>query len=177
MDEKQLTAMIVPFYLSEQPDIKDRMIHEIWAWDFERLEYTHDYIQWLFPLNEKSSFNLEAPILNDEAIQKFHTDTQLQKNLLQSLAVMLKFYGLQDSLSDGHYIVMKAENYLIRKQEWLNFGNHNYLRITRILKCLMTLRCSSYARAFYQCLQQIYNEESQFIGYKTFQYWTGAIAS
>ncbi|MEC4816291.1 MAG: opioid growth factor receptor-related protein [Scytonema sp. PMC 1069.18] len=176
-DEKQLTATIVPFYLSEQPDTEGRMIDEIWAWDFDRLEYTHNYIQWLFPLKEKSSFNLYAPILNDEVIQKFHTDIRLQKNLLQSLTVMLKFYGLQDSLENGHFVVKKAENYVIRKEEWINFGNHNYLRITRIIKCLIILGCESYARAFYQCLEQIYNEESQLIGYKTFQYWTQAMAN
>lgn len=174
-NEKQLTAMIVPFYLAEQPDIEGRMIHEIWAWDFDRLEYNHDYIQWLFPINEKSAFNSHAPILNNEVIQRFRTDSNLQKNLLQSFTVMLKFYGLEGNVKeDDRYVVTKAQNYAIRTKEWINFGNHNYLRITRILKCLMTLGCESYARAFYQCLQQIYKEETQAISHKTFHYWTDA---
>ena len=53
-DEKQLTAMIVPFYLGEQPDTEGRMINEIWAWDLDKLEYIHNYIQWLFPITEKN---------------------------------------------------------------------------------------------------------------------------
>ncbi|MBO3461569.1 opioid growth factor receptor-related protein [Aetokthonos hydrillicola Thurmond2011] len=177
-DEKQLTSMIVPFYLEEQPDTENRMIHEIWAWNFDKLEYTHNYIQWLFPIIEKSSFNLNAPTLNNEVIQKFYTDTRLQKNLLQSLTVLLRFYGLQGSVNeDGIYIVTKSEDYPNRMKQWINSSNHNYLRITRILKCLVSLGCNTYAQAFYQCLKQIYSEESQLIGNKTFHFWTGAISN
>ncbi len=176
-NEKQLTAMIVPFYLAEQPDIEGRMIHEIWAWDFDRLEYKHDYIQWLFPISEKSFFNLHSPVLNNEVIQRFRTDFNLQKNLLQSFTVMLRFYGLEGNTEDDRYVVTKAQNYEIRAKEWINFGNHNYLRITRILKCLMILGCERYARGFYQCLQQIYNEETPAITHKTFHYWTDAARS
>ncbi|MUG96312.1 hypothetical protein F7734_29820 [Scytonema sp. UIC 10036] len=183
-NEKQLTTMIVPFYLAEQPDIEGRMIQEIWAWNFDELEYNHDYIQWLFPINEKSAFNPYAPVLNNEVIERFRTDSHLQQNLLQSFSVMLKFYGLEGNTeSDAEYcasqryIVTKAHNYKIRAIEWINFGNHNYLRITRILKCLMTLGCERYARAFYQCLQQIYKEETQAITPKTFHYWTDAAST
>ncbi|GAA6620390.1 opioid growth factor receptor-related protein [Scytonema sp. NUACC26] len=176
-NEERLTATIVPFYLAEQPDIAGRMIHEIWGWDFDELEYNHDYIQWLFPINEKSAFNPYAPVLNNEVIQRFQTDSRLQQNLLQSFNIMLKFYGLEGNMESDRYIVTKAQNYKIRAKEWINFGNHNYLRITRILKCLMTLGCESYARAFYQCLQQIYKEETQAIAHKTFQFWTDAACS
>jgi hypothetical protein len=183
-NEKQLTAKIAPFYLAEQPDIAGRIIHEIWAWDFDELEYNHDYIQWLFPINEKSTFNPYAPVLNNEVIQSFRTDSRLRQNLLQSFNIMLKFYGLEGKIeSDAEYcasqryIITKAQNYKIRAQEWINFGNHNYLRITRILKCLMILGCESHARAFYQCLQQIYQEENRAITHKTFQFWTDAVRS
>ena len=90
-DEKQLTAMIVPFYLG-QADAKGRMIQEIWAWDFKQIEGIHDYIQWLFPLPERSSFNPDAPVVDDEVIQAFHTSTDLRHNLLKSLTLMLRFY-------------------------------------------------------------------------------------
>ena len=50
--------------------------------------------------------------------------------------------------------------------------DHNYLRITRILKCLMTFGLIDEAQAFYECLRQIYREESDQIGGETFQYWT-----
>ena len=174
-DEKRLTAMLVPFYLGEQPDTECRMIQDIWAWDFEDLECVHDFVQWLFPLPERSAFNPEAPIVDAEVIQAFHANTQLRENLLKSFHVMLRFYGMQGSEdSEGNFVVTKSQEYLERKQEWICPLDHNYLRITRILRCLMVLGLERYAQSFYRCLSQIYREESDRIGGKTFQYWTNA---
>ena len=63
ISEEALTAMIVPFYLGDKPDLEGRRIQQIWTWDFVELECVHDYIQWLFPLSEKSRFNSHAPNL------------------------------------------------------------------------------------------------------------------
>ena len=132
--EENLTAMIVPFYLGENSDLEGRKIQQIWAWNFEELECVHDYIQWLFPITEKSHFNPHAPIVDKEVIQAFREDTRLQQNLLKSFSVMLHFYGLAISRDDrGKVVVEKSENYPNRKQEWVNMLDHNYLRITRIL--------------------------------------------
>jgi hypothetical protein len=49
------------------------------------------------------------------------------------------------------------------------------LRITRILKCLMTLGLRQPALAFYACLEQIYRERGYLIGGETFNYWTSAM--
>ncbi|MFQ4137722.1 opioid growth factor receptor-related protein [Nodosilinea sp. PGN35] len=54
--DNQLTQRIVPFYLGIQADVQGRMIQEIWSWNFEELECVHDFVQWLFPLPEKSAW-------------------------------------------------------------------------------------------------------------------------
>ena len=175
-NEKRLTAMLVPFYLGEQPDSEGRMIQEIWAWNFDELECEHDYIQWLFPLPEKSFFNSSAPVVNQEVIEAFHANTQLRENLFKSFNLMLGFYGLQGGEdNEGQFVVTKSAEYPVRKKEWICPLDHNYLRITRILRCLMVLGLERYAQSFYRCLSQIYREESDRIGGKTFQYWTNAV--
>jgi len=168
--------MIVPFYLGEKSDIEGRNIQQMWEWDFEGLECAHDYIQWLFPIREKSHFNPDAPIVDEVVIQAFRTDRQLQENLLRSFSVLLNFYGLDIATDEQEKIVVtKSESYPVRKQEWVNLLDHNYLRITRILKCLMTFGLNREAQAFYECLRQIYREDSDQIGGETFQYWTDAV--
>jgi hypothetical protein len=153
------------------------MIQEIWAWDFEKLEHTHDYIQWLFPSSERSAFNSNAPLVDDNVIQAFQSDANLRQSLLRSLTVMLQFYGLQHQEDNqGKAVVIQSEDYPSRKQEWVRRFDHNYLRITRILKCLMVFRLKDEAQAFYECLRQIYQENSDFIGDETFQYWTKAVS-
>jgi hypothetical protein len=154
------------------------MIENIWFWNYQQLEYTHDYIQWLFPLKEKSQFNRNAPILNDEVIQAFRSDEQLQLRLTRSLAVMLRFYGLRyNELGNTNIEITKSDEYGARKQNWIGEANHNYLRITRILTSLMILGLEKYAQAFFKCLNQIYLEESNKIGSKTYAYWKRAVES
>lgn len=176
--EQNLTAMIVPFYLGEEPDSEGRRIQEMWAWDFEELECAHDYIQWLFPLAEKSHFNPNAPVVDEGVIQAFQADLRLKQNLLESLSVMLNFYGLAIARDEsGKVAIEKSEDYPNRKQEWVNLLDHNYLRITRILKCLMIFGLEDEAKAFYKCLSQLYREDGDQIGAETFQYWTDAVSS
>jgi hypothetical protein len=176
--EKQTTMRLIPFYLGEQEDSEGRMIQEIWDWDLEELECSHNYIQWLFPISEQSAFNPDAPILDEKTIGTFHKNPRLQQNLRQSLTTMLRLYALQLHINtEGKIVIDKSVDYPNRKIEWVCMFNHNYLRITRILKCLMILGLQDEAQAFYNCLQQIYREESEQIGGETFQYWKNAVES
>lgn len=174
--EKHLRSILVPFYLGEGGDLQGRKIQQIWAWNFEKLECVHDYIQWLFPLSEKSAFNSNAPIVDEDTIAAFQKDVRLRQNLWRSLTVMLRFYGLQrHEDKEGKITIERSKDYSIRKTEWLCLFDHNYLRITRILKCLIIFGLENEALAFYKCLQEIYCENSDRIGSKTFQYWTNTV--
>jgi hypothetical protein len=168
--------MLIPFYLGEKPDSAGRMIQEIWDWDSERLECTHNYIQWLFPISEKSAFNPDAPVLDEKTIETFRENPHLQQSLRKSLTVMLRFYGLQrHENTEEKIVISKSIDYPNRKIEWLCIFDHNYLRITRILKCLMILGLQNEAQAFFNCLEEIYREDSDRIGGETFEYWKNAV--
>lgn len=178
ISEPSLTAMIVPFYLGEKPDLKGRTIQQIWTWDFEALESVHDYIQWLFPLSDKSNFNFYAPTVDEQVIETFRKNPLLQQNLLRSFSIMLNFYGLKvDKDKQGKITVERSKEYPSRKREWVQMFDHNYLRITRILKCLMTFDLQEEAQAFYDCLSHMYQENKVQIGRETFQYWTDSVNS
>ena len=119
---------------------------------------------------------MDAPVVDEEVIQAFQSDQRLHQNLLKSFTVMLRFYGLQcDRKETEKAVVSRSEDYPMRKREWVCRFDHNYLRITRILKCLMTFGLEDEARAFYECLRQIYREDSDQIGGETFQYWANAV--
>jgi hypothetical protein len=62
------------------------------------------------------------------------SDPQAQRRLLTSYQIMLDFYGMR--LADETLgFVVRHSNYSQRYSN-LNYSSHNYLRITRILKCL-----------------------------------------
>jgi hypothetical protein len=167
---------IVAFYLNQRPDSKRRMIEDMWLWDYQKLEYTHDYIQWLFPLQKKSRFNPDAPLLNDQAIQAFRTNEQLRSRLRKSLEVMLSFYGLQaNERANEPLEVTLSDEFPERKTVWLKPGNHNYLRITRILTSLKLLGLEKDVQAFKKGLDQIYAAEGDRIGSETYRFWENAV--
>ena len=167
---------ILAFYLGQQPDSQGRAIEDIWSWDYQKLESVHNYIQWLFPLREKSRFNSSAPTLNDEVIHAFRTSEELRNRLIHSFTVMLAFYGLECREGENAEIVIaKSEEYLSRKREWIERFNHNYLRLTRILTSLTELGLKDYALALFKCLDELYNEEKASIGLETYTYWKNAV--
>ena len=178
MSDSTKQNKILAFYLGQQPDSQGRAIENIWSWDYQKLESVHNYIQWLFPLREKSRFNSTAPTLNNDVIQAFRTSEELTNRLLHSFKVMLAFYGLECHEGDNAEIVIaKSADYFSRKREWIEKFNHNYLRLTRILTSLTELGLKNYALALFKCLDEIYNEDKESIGLETYTYWKKAVNS
>jgi hypothetical protein len=165
----------VAFYLGKSTDSEGRRLDQIWGWNNRELEWTHDYIQWLFPLRERSQFNPGAPILTAESIDAFRKNDELRNRLTTSVQVMLKFYGLTSLVAaDGSIEISRAPDFNERRPEWLTAGNHNFLRLTRMLKSLQALGLPNWAQALFASLDQIHRENSHEIGAKTFAYWKSA---
>jgi Opioid growth factor receptor (OGFr) conserved region len=169
-------SRLVAFYLGQRPDTEGRNIESLWVWDDVRLEERHDYIQWLFPLVEKSHFNPNAPVLTEMDIQLFNASDDLKKRLLTSFNRMLEFYGLQCVEAKGEISITTADTFLARQEDWLNWGDHNHLRITRILTSLRLLGLDAYAQAFFRCLTQIYKAAPGDIDSRSYAFWKDAVS-
>ncbi|KAL3977860.1 mitogen-activated protein kinase kinase kinase MLK4 [Sarotherodon galilaeus] len=128
------------FYLGKKRSVPDGVyitdIHEKWYGDYERLEYVHTYIQWLFPLQEPG-VNYEASTLTKEEITDFRNHSIAKENLLKSYKLMLDFYGIV--LCDEKTGEVSRAKHWEERFDNLNSHTHNNLRITRILKCLGNL--------------------------------------
>jgi hypothetical protein len=164
---------IVAFYKEVAPDNRGRYLTDILAFGDDALEYTHDYIQWLFPITTVG-VNPFAPPAGTATIDAFAQDDSLRVTLRRSLDRMLSFYGL---VRDGDEIV-PAEDFYAHRQ-WLTAGNHNHLRLTRILKSLRLLGLETDARALHGCLTQIAGNERaagrRSISSDTLRFWDDAV--
>lgn len=169
-------SVLVDFYLGQRPDTEGRKIESLWAWDNVRLEEGHDYIQWLFPLVETSRFNPNAPVLTEADRQIFNASDDLKTRVLVSFKRMLQFYGLQYSEDNTAVSITTADTFSERRDDWLNWGDHNHLRITRILTSLRLLGLDAYAQAFFQCLTQIYKAEPNEIAPRSYAFWKDAVS-
>jgi len=96
------------------------------------LESHHGYIQWLFPIRE-DGLNHYAQQLQLHEASSIKNDPVLQGRIVKSYELMLDFYGIK--LVDSTGKLTRADNWKSRYAH-LNRSFHNYLRITRILKCL-----------------------------------------
>jgi hypothetical protein len=169
-----LNLRIIGFYSGTEPDHRGRHLHEIQRWPDDQLENVHDYIQWLFPLAEPSGFNVAAPVLNRESIEAFRARPDLQEKLRFSFIRMMSFYGLEVR-SGERVTITRGPNFATKSTVWLSPGDHNHLRLTRILKCLNLLGLEAEAKALFACLSEIYEDERDkelpAISDETLRYW------
>ncbi len=166
-------SQLSDFYLQDGYDSEGRSLGKILSYSDNELEGSHDVVQWLFPLNETSNFNADAPILTDDDITHFKRSGELQDNFENAYWRFMKFLGFQMGKELG--ILDYRENFSERaKVVWAEF-NHNMLRITRILKSCKLLGHDEKADMLYAKCKEIYESGKYNIPAETFKYWTEAV--
>lgn len=132
-------------------DHQKRMISEIWSWSDDAWENEHDFIQWLFPLNEKSMSVPNAPVIREPEITWIKESKVAQASLRKS--------------AERYKLFLSSEKY------WKLSNNHNHLRITRVIKSLRLLCGDEEAHAFKYWVAGQLGEKIDRINEKTKQYW------
>lgn len=140
------------FYRNEGKDVEGRTLTNIWGFSFKQKEAAHNYIQWLFPLPEKSKHNFKGPQPTLEMFEELNKDPAIRLNMLHSFKVMLNFYGLKLK-KDG--TVVQTKSFKTKKNNWLKAGDHNHLRISRIIRSMKLFGFEAEAQAFYVRLLKI----------------------
>jgi hypothetical protein len=153
-------SRIVGFLSGSEPDGRGRFLRDLQQWPDEKLETVHDFIQWMFPLREPSPVNPAAPVLDAETIAEIRARPELQQSLKASLDRMKRFYQ-----GSAH---------------WISPGNHNHLRLTRILKCLSECGLEAEAKDLFNWLASVYHAEQRKprpgIEARTFEFWKSAVS-
>jgi hypothetical protein len=108
-----MTHPIHAFLRGDGPDGRGRRLADVLAFDDDRIEAVHDFIQWLFPLPEPSRAVPGAPVLGMEEAAAIRADPQALEGLRAALSRMARFYA--------------------GTKGWLTAYDHNHLRITRII--------------------------------------------
>ena len=160
---------IVEFYRGEMPNQAGCFLYDMWSFSPGEYEMDHDYVQWMFPSNEMSGLNCDAPVMTMEESAIFQTDDHLKDCVRYSFYKILNFFGFRCIESAGAPIIEPLE--LEESRNWLKQFNHNMLRVTRILKCLRLTGLTEYAIAFYDALRP-YKET---LSSNTWGFWTRAI--
>ncbi|MFO0847600.1 MAG: opioid growth factor receptor-related protein [Gemmataceae bacterium] len=131
-------------------------------WPDEDWELQHDFIQWLFATDEPSMYNPDAPVLDAATVSQFRPDPLLRHRLRRSFDRWLAFCGI---IRTGDGLAFDNPN----PDVW-NRPNHNWLRISRVLRSLNLLGLPDEAQAFFTLLTSIRAK----IDPTTWEYWERA---
>eukprot|EP00760_Papus_ankaliazontas_P007881 PhM_4_TR13580/c0_g1_i1/m.13015 len=143
----------IDFYLNKIPSVPEGdfidVIHKEWFGDYDRLEVHHGYIQWLFPIQEHG-LNASAQDLQRHEIEKMSRNAHVRQRLVKSYVLMLDFYGFV--LADAKTGAVALSDAWQERFDNLVRHPHNFLRITRILKCLGELGFEHYKAPWLEAL-------------------------
>ena len=162
-------SQLVEFYRGTGEDAEGRKLADVWAFTDDEMEFHHDFIQWLFPLEQPSKFNRHAPVLTEADIQAFRDDPALRENLARSYGRFLAFLGLAE---DGGRVVPAPD--FASKRAIFQGPDHNWLRITRVLTSLRILGLPERSRAFYAGLLDLMQDGRARITPETRRFWREA---
>ena len=146
--------MIVGFLEGKTPDHRGRMLSMLWNQTDDDAENTHDYIQWMFPLDEPSQAVNGTPVLSDYDIDEIKENQLAIENLEKSERWFLGF--------------------LERNDHWIVNYDHNHLRITRAIKSLRLLTSDQAADAFRDKVIALAGDNLNLVDQKARDYWASA---
>ena len=143
--------MIDDFLKGNEPDIHKRYLKDIWMMSDDQIENKHNFIQWVFPFNERSNTVSASPILTNEQIVSIKKSETAQKNIKKSAEWFLEF--------------------LSRNSYWICQNNHNHLRITRAIKSLRLIHSNEEAEKFKNSIMNLIQGNENKINPTSLKYW------
>ena len=145
---------IVGFLEGRTPDHRGRILAMLLQQTDHQAETSHDYIQWLFPLDEPSRSVNGAPVLTELEIDEIRQSSLAQANLARSAGWFLGF--------------------LERNNHWITKYNHNHLRITRVIKSLRQLTSDEAADEFRDKVLALAGDNLNLVDQKARAFWNSA---
>ena len=146
-----MTSRLVAFLEGSGTDSQGRGLSDIWQFDDDTIDFTHDFIHWMFPLREASGSNFTAPTLLASEIETIRSSLQCLRNLEESTKWMLSFFN--------------------RTEVFFYYTNHNHLRVTRIIKSLRLLHSDLLADKFKQEVLDMVQSRAARINPVTVAFW------
>lgn len=153
-----MNTALTNFLSGSCTDHAGRTYQDILDQDDHWLEYTHDWVQWCFPLFEKSQSVKSAPTLeSSNEVEVIRSCSSCQENMRLGLIRYAEF--LRDN------------------DQWLRYHDHNHLRITRVIKSARMLMLEEQAGEFFRyVMRQIHDRGAMKPSRIALFHWQDAMA-
>jgi len=145
---------LLNFLEGNSADVHDRYLKDIWSFANNKIESTHNFIQWIFPLGVPSASVPGSPVLSKSDVDEIRRSEIAQENICKSA----DWYG----------------KFLERNNFWMKGHDHNHLRITRVIRCLHLLVDDDEADAFRIEVYSLLGDKLSSIPLRTRAFWDEA---
>ncbi len=145
---------VLSFLQDTGPDHRGRFLSDILRFDDTAIETTHDFIQWIFPLDEPSSASADAPMLEAGEV------ALIRKSSLAAHSLNISVPWFCD--------------FLKRNKHWRAAHDHNHLRITRMIKSVRLLQGDPAANALRDKVLAMAEPSKDKISPTAWDYWRQA---
>lgn len=164
----------VEFLMGQRPDQSGRFVREYLEWPGEKWEECHDHMQWAFPTQTRSAFNLNATTLPDDF--NFDGSPQVTSTLVHLFTAYMASLGVDVTHDEllGYELDWKP-TWKPEHDYWMDGRNHNSLRMTRILECFNLFNMTELRDALYDFLVYVVMlDYSHRYTMSTLVFWTAA---
>ena len=162
---------IIAFLTGSGRDSLNRSHDEILGFDDDDLEACHDFIQWLFPLHEPSAFSSSAPVMSVAETRIIAESAVAASRFRGALRVMRRFLGVTGAGEGESEVSISAEGGGDVANRIRN-GDHNLLRITRILRSLRLAGLEAEAALFLRDVTSVGRKNN--VSERTLGFWRRA---
>jgi hypothetical protein len=155
--------LLIDFLCNKSKDCAGRTIEQILKFDENDIENYHDFIQWIFPTEERSLYNPNAPIISNSFKKLLSTNSVAENNFCKTCKLFINFLGFECD-----------ENTIETKKNAIMFYDrpqHNLLRITRVLNSLNQLGKTSCSQELFSLLEDIFHKYPDKIPQQSFAFW------
>lgn len=183
-NEKQLPD-IESFLIGTGTNDHNKSYKQIIRYNNTQLESDHAFIQWVFPTETPSMFNPTAPVITKEQAAKLSKIGAVKENMHRMFMRMLLFYGirlisnieLEENKDDSLIVIQQGRRTSwvfdkTRVEEWLQDGNHNLLRISRILESLRLFNRESDHALLCDVIKTLSTYKPEITKWSCWEYWT-----
>lgn len=144
----RLTSELLAFYGDDEGrTASGYTLEQVLDWPDEDWESQHDFIQWVFATDQESMFNPDAPVLDAATAARFRADPLRRHRLRRAFDRWLVFCGV---VRTDFCLAFENPN----PRVW-SHQNHNWLRVTRVLRSLNLLGQPDEAAAFFALLTTV----------------------
>ncbi len=122
---------VIDFYLEKRKSQHNFSLQDMWNIRKSIIGDAYFYIAWLFPATESSKWNRGIPVFNQQDIEYFCNNTEIQQKYLKSFDFVMSYFEIYRIGNEVYPTeTLKSRSY------WLRQIGHESKKISRIIRSL-----------------------------------------